>query len=85
MTGGDFELTGGFWAIGSTSSTCDPCDMSCDGLVNAEDIEPFIGLLFDGTDPCCGNRGDIGSAGDINLDGMINAEDIEGFINCLFP
>ena len=36
-------------------------------------------------DPCCGDRGDIGSSGDVNLDGSIDAEDIEGFINCLFP
>ncbi|MCH7871693.1 MAG: hypothetical protein IID33_08320 [Planctomycetes bacterium] len=64
---------------------CVPCDMNCDGAINALDIEPFIGLLFNGDDPCCGNRGDIGSAGDVNLDGSIDALDIEGFINCLFP
>ena len=71
-------------------STCDgpvcvPCDMNCDLAINALDIEPFIGLLFNGDDPCCGNRGDIGSTGDVNLDGSIDALDIEGFINCLFP
>ena len=65
--------------------TCDPCDMNCNGDINTVDIEFFIDLLFNGTDPCCGNRGDIGSSGDVNLDGMINAEDIEGFIACLFP
>ena len=85
MTGGDFELTGGFWAIGSTSSSCDPCDMDCVPPVNALDIEFFIGLLFDNTDPCCGVRGEVGSTGDVNGDGSITAADIEGFINCLFP
>ena len=64
---------------------CEPCDMNCDTDINALDIEFFIDLLFNGTDPCCGDRGDIGSSGDINLDGSIDAADIEGFINCLFP
>ncbi len=49
------------------------------------DIEFFIDLLFNGTDPCCGNRGEVGSSGDVNGDGSIDAADIEGFINCLFP
>ena len=65
--------------------TRDPCDMNCDDDINALDIEFFIGLLFDGDEPCCGNRGDIGSSGDVNRDGRIDAADIEGFINCLFP
>ena len=58
---------------------CDPCDMNCDGTVDALDIEFFIDLLFNGATPCdpC--------TGDTNGDGSINAEDIEGFINCLFP
>ena len=64
---------------------CVPCDMNCDGDINALDIEFFIDLLFNGTEPCCGSRGDIGSTGDVNLDGSIDAADIEGFIACLFP
>ncbi|MCH7870614.1 MAG: hypothetical protein IID33_02835 [Planctomycetes bacterium] len=57
---------------------CDPCDMNCDGRVDAVDIEPFIGLLFDGDPPCdtC--------TGDTNGDGRIDALDIEPFIDCLF-
>ncbi len=57
---------------------CDPCDMNCDNLVNAEDIEPFIGLLFNGDPPCdtC--------TGDTNGDGSIDALDIEPFIDLLF-
>ncbi|MCH7872394.1 MAG: hypothetical protein IID33_11905 [Planctomycetes bacterium] len=66
-------------------SPCEPCDMNCSGNIDANDIEPFIGLLFDGDDPCCGNRGDIGSTGDVNRDGSIDALDIEPFMNCLFP
>ncbi|MCH7872045.1 MAG: hypothetical protein IID33_10135, partial [Planctomycetes bacterium] len=60
-------------------SPCDPCDMNCDGTVDAVDIEFFIDILFNNgprCEPC---------TGDTNGDGMVNAEDIEGFINCLFP
>ena len=61
------------------SSPCDPCDMNCDGTVDASDIEFFIDILFNGATPCgtC--------TGDTNGDGNIDAGDIEGFINCLFP
>ena len=76
MTGGDFELTGGFWVV---TSTCDSCDMNCDGVVDAGDIEDFINILFNGQTPCdtC--------TGDTNGDGSVDAGDIEGFIACLFP
>ncbi len=80
MTGGDFELVGGFWAgAGGDSPPCDPCDMNCDGVINAFDIEPFLDLLFGGPVPCdtC--------TGDVNGDGNIDAFDIEPFLACLFP
>ena len=80
MTGGDFELVGGFWAItGGDSPPCDPCDMNCDGAVDASDIEFFIDNLFNGATPC------NSCTGDVNGDGSVDAGDIEGFINCLFP
>ena len=64
---------------------CDACDMNCDDLINSFDIEPFLALLFDPkSDPCCGERGDIGSTGDTNGDGEINSFDIEPFLECLF-
>ena len=56
-----------------------PCDMNCDGVVNAFDIEPFLDLLFGGGEPC------DSCTGDANDDGDINAFDIEPFLNCLFP
>ncbi len=80
MIGGEFELVGGFWAIaGGDSPPCDPCDMNCDGAVNAFDIEPFLDLLFAAGDPCntC--------SGDANGDGTVDAFDIEPFLGCLFP
>ncbi len=60
-------------------AACEPCDMNCDGSIDAIDIETFIGLLFDAGVPCdtC--------SGDTNADGTIDAADIDGFIECLFP
>ena len=80
MIGGDFELVGGFWAIaGGDTPPCDPCDMNCDGAVNAFDIEPFLDILFGGGVPCntC--------TGDVDGNGVIDAFDIEPFLECLFP
>ena len=80
MTGGEFELVGGFWAIGGGDNPpCDPCDMNCDGDINAFDIEPFLDLLFGGADPCAP------CTGDANSDGNVDAFDIEPFLECLFP
>jgi hypothetical protein len=58
---------------------CDPCDMNCDGAINAFDIEPFLDLLF-GPGPPCNT-----CTGDVNGDGVIDAFDIEPFLECLFP
>ncbi len=78
MTGGDFELVGGFWAV--AAAPCDPCDTDCDGMVNAFDIEPFLELLFDPKAvPCDSCTGDVDGNGDIN------SFDIEPFLECLFP
>ena len=60
-------------------ASCDPCDMNCDGTVDAIDIEFFIDILFNNGPRCAS------CTGDTNGDGMVNAADIEGFINCLFP
>ena len=70
----------GYHSFGLKSGGCDPCDMNCDGTVDAFDIEPFLDLLFEpGATPCalC--------AGDVNGDGNIDAFDIEPFLDCLFP
>ena len=63
-----------------TEGECEPCDMDCDGTVNALDIEPFLGLLFDPKAVPC-----AACTGDVNGDDKINALDIEPFLNCLFP
>lgn len=53
-------------------------DVNCDGIIDAFDIEPLIGLLFGGPKPCSS------CAGDVNGDGTVDAFDIEPFIDCLF-
>ena len=70
---------GAVWVLFLDGVPCDPCDMNCDGEINAFDIEPFLDLLFNGGVPCntC--------TGDVNGDGIVSAFDIEGCINCLFP
>jgi hypothetical protein len=71
---------GNLHSLGLRGGSCDPCDINCDGAVNAFDIEPFIELLISlEPEPC------TTCAGDLNGDGVINAIDIEPFIACLAP
>ena len=61
-------------------AACDPCDMNCDGTVNALDIEAFLALLFDPNARPCDT-----CTGDVNGDGSVDASDIGPFLDCLFP
>ena len=60
-------------------------DMNADGVIDADDIEPFILALFD-PDEYERRYPDIPrvAIGDMNLDGELNSLDIEGFIVALF-
>ncbi len=75
MSGGEFELVGGFWAVGGAGGgpPCEPCDANCDGSVDLTDVEPFILLLLGG-DPCAE------CTGDTNNDGSVDLTDVEPFI-----
>jgi hypothetical protein len=64
---------------GEAVGGCEPCDVNCDGVVDAFDIDPFIGLLLGGGSACSP------CAADANGDGVIDAFDIEPFVNCLTP
>ena len=70
---------GAVWVLFLDGVRCDPCDMNCDGIINAFDIEPFLDLLFGPGEPCNTCTGDVDGNGDIN------AFDIEPFLECLFP
>ena len=79
MTGGSFELVGGFWPVGGASGgpPCNPCDTNCDGSIDLTDVEPFIALLLEGGKPCSA------CAGDTTGDGSVDLTDVEGFIERL--
>ena len=69
----------GVYEFDGSVCPCDPCDMNCDGVVNAFDIEPFLDILFNNLRRCnfC--------TANTNGDGAIDAFDIEPFLECLFP
>lgn len=69
LTGGDFELAGGFWAA---STAADPCigDFNGDGTVNTLDVLAFLNAWTAG-DP----------SADINGDGNVNTLDVLAFLN----
>jgi hypothetical protein len=78
MTGGVFQITGGFWA--SAGPTWARGDLDCDGFVNAFDIDPFVRCLVNGTPtPPCTDC----TMGDIDQDGFVNAFDIDPFVRCI--
>lgn len=60
----------------SFGSSCDRCDMNCDGSVDLLDVQSFIALFLGGDprDYC---------TGDVNDDGSIDLTDVEPFIECL--
>ncbi len=79
MSGGGFDLDGGFW-----SGARGPLgDLNCDGSIDAFDIDPFVLAL---TDPMTYETAwpdcDIAAA-DVNGDGAVNAFDIDAFVALL--
>lgn len=71
MIGGDFSLTGGFWAgVGSTGSGCLPCpaDYNQDGGIDGTDVEAF----FADWEAAVG-------CSDTNQDGGIDGSDVDAF------
>ncbi|MEW6249685.1 MAG: hypothetical protein AB1716_03500 [Planctomycetota bacterium] len=74
MTGGVFELRGGFWA-GAAAPICRG-DCNCDRFVNFDDINAFVAVLSGGT-PCSFENCDV------NGDGVINFSDINPFVALL--
>ena len=68
LTGGGFELVGGFWALPTSPVIC-VGDLNCDGTIGFGDINPLVLYLSNNaiwltTYPGCDPRN-----GDINCDG----------------
>jgi hypothetical protein len=89
LTGGGFELVGGFWAGAAASSPIHIGDLDCDGTygyLSFGDINPFVQYLSDfsawqATYPNCPPQN-----GDINGDGTygrLSFEDINPFVALL--
>jgi hypothetical protein len=83
MSGGDFAVLGGFWAVCHFVAG----DLNCDGAIDAFDVDPFVLALtatapdypeYYAQFPDC----DVMLA-DINGDGAINAFDIDPFVQLL--
>jgi len=72
MTGGDYSLTGGFWAI-------PPCrclsDVNNDGLRNGDDIQAFVDCMTGGGSNC--------ACADIETNGVLNMTDVTTFVSGL--
>ncbi len=72
MTGGDYTLTGGFWAI-------PPCwclaDINNDGQRNAADIQVFADCITGGGSNC--------ACADLQADGTLDMDDVTTFVSGL--
>ena len=80
MSGGDFELRGGFWPGVAVEPEFAVGDLNCDGSINGLDIDAFVLALTDPAGyetayPEC----DVMLA-DCNEDGSINGLDIDPFV-----
>ena len=83
MSGGDFELAGGFWPGVPGEPQFQVGDLNCDGNLDAFDIDPFVLALTDPDGyeqqyPDCDRM-----LADCNGDGEIDAFDIDPFVELL--
>ena len=82
LSGGGLQLTGGLWApIASLSVGLCPGDLNCDGVVDFDDIDPFVAALgCQGGDPNCWDPACPWRNGDCNGDQTVNFDDIDPFV-----
>jgi hypothetical protein len=68
MTGGTFELVGGFWAVAAPVCTC-PGDLNGDSLKNGRDVQQFTACVISGGACGCADMDGAGgiTATDVNL------------------
>jgi len=69
MTGGNFSLTGGFWAGVNNAPPC-PADLNGDGTLNFFDVSAFLSA-FAAHDPVA----------DFSGDGLFNFFDVSAFLS----
>lgn len=80
LTGGGFEVVGGFWSAAILEPACDSIDFNQDGLFpDSLDLDDFIAVLSGGPSACSNapNCADI----DFNNDGILpDAADLDLFV-----
>jgi hypothetical protein len=90
MSGGDFELSGGFWFVATSGAPCEGQvlgDANCDGTLNFDDIDCFVSAII-GPDewiscaPGC-DASNYLCANDVNKDGSVGFDDIDQFVTCI--
>ena len=74
LTGGVYELVGGFWPAAALTVCRGDCD--CSGAVDFDDINPFVAALG-GDVPCSFDNCDV------NGDGHLDFDDIDPFVAVL--
>ena len=82
MTGGDFELTGGFWFVAG-GPTILRGDLNCDGSVDFGDINPFVLILTNFQAWQQTYQGCPWQNGDIDGNGSVDFGDINPFVALL--
>ncbi len=84
MTGGDFALTGGFWAVTLPQGPA-ACagDLNCDGQVDFGDINPFVLRLSNPSAYALQYPDCPDANGDINDDGTVGFADINPFVQLM--
>ena len=73
MSGGAFEVVGGFWVVATPTCSC-PGDMIADGTKHGRDIQIFVNCLLTPGDCACA---DVDQANGVNL------EDLTAFVSDL--
>ena len=72
MTGGDFELVGGFWAVPPCWCTS---DVNHDGVRDGRDVQAFVDCLLAGGGNC--------ACADVQTDGVLDMTDVAAFVDAL--
>jgi hypothetical protein len=80
MTGGGFELAGGFWVSGIAGPALCPGDMNCDGRVTFADIDPFVEALAGESAWNQHHPGCPWLNADCNSSGTVTFADIDPFV-----
>jgi len=78
MTGGTFELAGGFWVAGAAGICTCPGDLNGDALIDGDDVQAFVDCLLSGGPGCaCADMDGAGgvTVSDVALmvDALLNA------------